>query len=772
MPEIDGVRLRAWRRSRGWDVTEMARRIRAAARDAGVPVAAPSGLIRMIHAWERGDHNLTERYKLLYASALESDSGLLMDDTAITPPAVREAEIMNEPRDLLAGPRQLPGDIGDFSGRTDEIRALSAALTTNTTAISPGVVPIALVVGAGGLGKTAFAVHTAHQIRTQFPDGQLYMDLRGASAQPLAPGDVLARFLRDLGIGADRIPASEADRAALYRTSLGSRRMLIVLDNAGNAAQVGPLLPGMAGCSVLVTTRNRMPELASTTVVDLDVLSDGEANALFTRIVGDERAAAEPDSTAEILEACAGLPLAIRICAARLAARTRWSIATMAGRLRDKQRRLHEMQVGDLAVRTSFEVSYASLRSSADGAGADSAYAFRLLGVWEGQSISVQAAAALLDRPEDPASDLLEGLVDSHLLESPAPERYRFHDLIGAYAMECAQAEESVTTRFEAIHRLLAWYLTMTDGASDLVSPHRYRLFPGKDERAYLSANFKDLESALGWYDDERTNVVAATRLAASAGLHEMAWRLPTALFSVFVRRSNWLDCIATHRIALESVRLDGNRQGEAWVLNNLGEALARMRDEEAIGCLQQAVAMRREVGDDAGEGQAALNLAEAYHYLNGPAAAIEPAMHALRLLRKEGNSYRHGIILINLGECLLEVGRVDEAIGHIEQARAIFIDIGSANGVAHALLNLGRAFLALGRLRDALDHLQRALAAHQSTGDPLGRAWTLKLLGNAYQLLSQTSEARESLTKSLDEFASLGDEAQAAEIRTALDSL
>ena len=231
-------------------------------------------------------------------------------------------------------------------------------------------------------------MHAAHQVSAQFPDGQLYVDLLGASAQPAAPGEVLARFLRDLGVEGDKVPARDDERAALYRTTLTGRRVLILLDNAKDAAQVRPLLPGSSSCAVLVTTRNRTPDLASMRFVDLNVLEDTEALALFSRIVGEERAAAEPDATAEVLVACAGLPLAIRICAARLAARRQWRIATLAARLRNQHRRLDELKTGDLAVRASFQVSYDSLRHV--GRGVDPARVFRLLGLWQGTSISLR----------------------------------------------------------------------------------------------------------------------------------------------------------------------------------------------------------------------------------------------------------------------------------------------------------------------------------------------------------------------------------------------
>ena len=399
---------------------------------------------------------------------------------------------------VIPRPSQLPTDIGDFTGRETPVEQLCALLLGADATSNPGAVPIAVVNGAGGLGKTTLAVHAAHRVRAQFPDGQLYVDLLGASAQPAQPGEVLARFLRDLGLEGDKVPAHDDERAALYRTRLTGRRVLILLDNARDAAQVRQLLPGSSSCAVLVTTRNRTPDLVSTRFVDLNVLEDSEALALFSRVVGPERAAAEPDATAEVLVACAGLPLAIRICAARLAARRQWRVGTLAARLRNEHRRLDELSIGDLAVRASFQVSYDSLRSP--GRGIDPARVFRLLGLWQGSSISLAAASALVEAAEDDTADALETLVDANLLESPAPDWYRFHDLLRVYATERAAAEEAESARSEAVGRLLRWYLDTAEAAANAVSPGRYRV-PRELGTANTSrSRFAGIEDALAWY--------------------------------------------------------------------------------------------------------------------------------------------------------------------------------------------------------------------------------------------------------------------------------
>src|SRR6266576_4766963 len=373
-------------------------------------------------------------------------------------------------------PAQLPADIADFTGRDEQVKRLSDLLSGTGASGDPGAVRIAVVAGAGGLGKTSLAVHAAHRVRRRFPDGQLYVDLLGATAAPLLPADVLARFLRDLGVDGRDIPVDEDERAARYRTTLARRRMLVVLDNARDAAQVRPLLPGSASSAVLVTTRSRMPDLASTKLVDLNVLDDDEALKLFVKVVGEQRPAAEPEATAELLDACAGLPLAIRICAARLVTRSGWTIRAMAGRLTDEHRRLDEMRAGDLAVRASFEVSFTSLPPSTDKQGIDPALAFRLLGLWQGPSISAAAAAALFGVPEYSAEDALEVLVDTHLLESVATDRYRFHDLLRVYAAERAEADLLAAERDAAVARLLGWYMRTADAAATAVYPRRFNI--------------------------------------------------------------------------------------------------------------------------------------------------------------------------------------------------------------------------------------------------------------------------------------------------------
>jgi DNA-binding SARP family transcriptional activator/tetratricopeptide (TPR) repeat protein len=669
----------------------------------------------------------------------------------------------------LPQPAQLPADTADFTGRATQVSYLHDALADHDVASAPGMARVVTVAGVAAVGKTTLAVHAAHQVRDFFPDGQLFAELGGASADPTAPGEVLARFLRDLGVDGGKIPARDEERAALYRTRLTGRRVLILLDDARDAAQVRPLLPGTASCAVLVTTRSRTPYLVSTGFVDLDTLPEPDALELFSRIVGDVRPAAEPAATAEILTACAGLPLAVRICAARLATRRQWRIATMAARLRDERRRLDELQVGDLEVRASFQVSYDSLHAGRHRV--DPAHVFRLLGLWQGQRISLPAATALIGEREQDVAVALETLVDANLLESPEPDWYQFHDLLRLFAAERAQAEEPEEVRRAAVARLLRWYLEMAAAAADIVAPNRYHLPPGEPPTPDLPTSDSlpsSLEDALAWYDSERAGVIAAVHQAVAGGLRDVAWQLPTALFPLFNRRDNWADCITEHRIAAQSAGAAGQRQAEAWALQNLGNALSRINDEEGFARLEEALAIRREIGDRAGEAQTAISLANAYDTLRGPEAAFDHSLRCLEILRQAGNPTLLGTGLSNHGEFCLELGRLDEAVNCLQEALGIWTAIGGY-GHGHAMENLGRVYLESGRLSEALDSLAEGHRLHLASGDLRGQAVTLQHLGEAQRRAGLHDQARESLAAALVIFENLKADAEAKEIRSAL---
>ncbi|WP_370353018.1 BTAD domain-containing putative transcriptional regulator [Catenulispora sp. EB89] len=376
-------------------------------------------------------------------------------------------------------PAQLPATTADFTGRQAAVAALTTLMTGGSTA---GRVVISTISGMGGIGKSALAVHAAHQWRQDFPDGQLYVELRGATA-PRDPSDVLVDLLTALGVPPDTVPPQLDQRATLYRSVLAGRRFLLVLDDARDAAQVRPLLPGSEGCGVLVSSRSRLASLPGAVRFDLGGFQEREARALLTSMIGAERMAAEPEAAARILASCAGLPLAIRITGSRLAARPSWSLRDLADRLAGAHR-LDELEVEDAAVRASFQASYDALRASSSRSDKAAARAFPLLGLWVAPDLSLEAAAALLGVSSVQAEKALEALVDAQLLESRVADRYRLHDLMRDYAETCAEDDLSEQERTTALDRMLNWHLHSADKATRLLPPLRRHLdlVPQKSE--------------------------------------------------------------------------------------------------------------------------------------------------------------------------------------------------------------------------------------------------------------------------------------------------
>jgi DNA-binding SARP family transcriptional activator/tetratricopeptide (TPR) repeat protein len=719
----------------------------------------------------------------LYQAMLAADVPQAAERHPAVPGAVQPSvPLARQPADAAArragpgsssrrAPAQLPADVADFTGRQAHLKLLCNTVSEARRRDNPAVA-VAVVAGAPGLGKTALAIHAAHALRPEFPDGQLYVSLHGGREQPVPPDDVLARFLRDLGVDGARVPVDAEERAAMYRTRLAERQMLIVLDDARDAAQVRPLLPGTGSCAVIVTSRHRRSDLVGSRLIDLDVLDEAEAAELFTRIIGPERAEAEPAAVRDVLGMCAGLPLAIRIAGARLAARRGWSVRTLADRLADQQRRIDELATGDLAVRACFQVSFDALPRLVPAGGVDPAHVFRMLGVWPGPSIGLRAAAALVGEPEGPVAEALEVLVDAHLLESPAPDRYAFHDLLRAYAVERAHAGEPGQVIDDAIGRVLDWYLRTADAAAGVVSPHAERVpltpaAPGSEPLAFGTA-----EQALGWYELERANLVAATCEAAARGRHDVAWKLPVAAMNFFMLHGYRADWMTTHRIALSSAQRLADRQGEAWVLNNLGVLQGEQHADDAVGYFERALAIYRAAGDQRGQAQAANNLAFSYRFLERYDEAVTALLDALELQRQVGRRYGEGVALCNLGEAYLELGRHSEAIARSQEALAVVREIGSTRMEGYALYNLGRANLDLGQSAEAASLLEQALTIHRAVGDRSGEAQDLRHIGIAHSRAGRVAEARGTWARARTLYQGLGEDKQAADLSAQLEKL
>jgi DNA-binding SARP family transcriptional activator/predicted negative regulator of RcsB-dependent stress response len=601
----------------------------------------------------------------------------------------------------VARPAQLPATVPDFTGRASFVRDLGDRLAT----AEGHVMAVSALAGIGGVGKTTLAVHVAHAARPHFPDGQLYVDLQGAGARAAAPETVLGSFLRALGTPDAAIPDSLEDRAALYRSTLDGRRVLVLLDNARDAAQIRPLLPGTAGCAALVTSRIRMVDLAGAHLVDLDVMSPEEALQLFTRIVGEERVSAEREAALDVVAACGFLPLAIRIAASRLAARRTWTVSVLAAKLADERRRLDELQAGDLAVKATFELGYGQLEPA-------QARAFRLLGLADGPDISLAAAAAVLDLPPHDAEDLLEALVDTSLVESAAPGRYRYHDLVRLYARACADRDEQPPTEKEAaLSRLLDFYLSTAARVYAIERPGD-RLVDHLEPTEYEGLTFTDRHEAQDWLYAEANCLLACVRQSATG---------PTTL-----------------RRAVDLL----------WASLDLAESGANSREYEAVATVLREAAGA--AGDVRAQGRAANTLAYVHHYQGRFDQAAREAEEVAALAGSVEDRLPMCWALNVMGAVALYQGRHPDGDRHFSHAIDEFRNVGDRAGEASALCNLSRLRLAAGQREDAIRMAQQGAAMYDEMGHSLKGANGRYALGLALtengQLAAATRQLREAL--------------------------
>jgi DNA-binding SARP family transcriptional activator/tetratricopeptide (TPR) repeat protein len=659
-------------------------------------------------------------------------------------------------------PRQLPADVPGFTGRAAHLAELDRLLAAS--ADEPAGTAVAAVMGAPGVGKTSLAVHWAHGVADQFPDGQLYVNLRGFDPDGLVmdPAEAVRAFCESLGVHREHLPANADAQAAMYRSLLSGKRVLVVLDNARDTRQVRWLLPGTPTCLVLITSRNQLSDLVADGArpVLLGLLPAPEARTLLTRRLGDDRVSAELRSAEEIITRCAGLPLALAIVAAMAAIRPDVPLSTFAGELRDQLTALVG-ETPDTGVRAVFSWSYRALSPTA-------ARLFRLLGLHPGPDISIPAAAALSALNEQETRRLLEVLIEGNLLEEPLPGRHRFHDLIRVYAAEQAQTDETSGSRAEAVGRLLAWYLSTAAEAGRLLTPGHRQPPLGSVQETYKPLPLGDYEEALTWCDAEHASVVACVRLAAETGDDDIAWKLPVASWSYLVLRKPWADWIACARIALDAARRCRDRFAEAWVLNGLGLAYAGRDPEEAVGCYRQALRIRHEIGDRLGEAAVLTNLGAAQWALGRFDDGLSCFQQGLAIAREAGNRYSEVIQLNNLGEAYHGLGRFTEAISCSQEALSLAQGMNYVMSEGVALHNLGESYRAVGRLDGSADSLRQALALRRQIGDRHGEADTLRALGDLRRDTGQLADARQHWELALVILSELGSP-QTAELRRRL---
>lgn len=669
-------------------------------------------------------------------------------------------------------PRQLPVEVAHFTGRSAELARLDALLVQEDAA-RPAAMVISVVAGTAGVGKTALVVHWAHRVREHFPDGQLFVNLRGYSpGSTMSSEQALEEFLRALGVPAEGIPAGLEARAGMYRSLLDGRRVLIVLDNATSAEQVRSLLPGSPTCRVVVTSRSRLSGLIArdgASRVTLDLLPPAEAIGLLRDVIGAARVAAEPGAAAELASRCAFLPLALRIAAERAVTHPHATLADLADELAVQRDRLDLLAIAEeedetTAVRAVFSWSYHALP-------AEAARAFRLLGLHAGPDISAPAAAALTSTTLAQARRLLETLVGTHLIEETGRDRYRLHDLLRVYAAECATAEDTGRDRADAVRQALTWYLHTGDAAARVLNPHRRRVPLEHPEKACSPLEFPTYRQALNWCEAERANLVAATRQAAESGEHVIAWRLPVALWDFFNLRKHWADWITTHHIGLSSAQHLQDRQGEAWVWGGLGMAYFFLRQhQEALDHFQHALPLCQETDDPWGEAMSLLGLGTAHFYLGKYEDAADYSQRALSICQEVDDPWGHTLALLNIGAVHRKLQHFEEALDYFQRALAVAGPVHDQAGEAMTLHNLGATYRDLHQFEEALEHFMRAYTTFRKISDRWGEAQTLRQIGDVLQHLNRMEAAVKYWNQALPIFEDLGDSATAVRVRTSLE--
>ncbi|MEV6034725.1 tetratricopeptide repeat protein [Nonomuraea sp. NPDC052116] len=649
----------------------------------------------------------------------------------------------------------LPYDIADFAGRSVQLVELCEGDASQA-------VTIAAIDGMAGIGKTALAVHAAHRLADRYPDGQLFIDLHAHTAgqRPLGPAEALEALLRQLGVATERIPASMTERAALWRAELAGRHVLLVLDNATDTAQIRPLLPGASNSLVLITSRQRLTDLDAARTLSMDVLPLPDSVALFTGIVG-ERAAAEPEAVTEVLLLCGFLPLAVRIAATRLRHRPRWSVAHLAERLRDERRRLTELARSERGVAAAFTLSYRQLT-------ADQQRLFRLLGLHPGRDTEPHAAAALADLPVERTEDLLEDLLDAHMLQQRAFGRYTFHDLLRHYAAQLAAEQEPPHVGQAALTRLLGHQLSTASAAMDVLYPDSAHRRPRIERSAPPPVPLQDAPQALAWLDAERANLVlAADRDLTHTGL------LATTLYRYFYDHAHHDDALALYGKALQAARRREDPTGEGRALTDLGWVhQVQGSHDVARDHFQQALAACRTSEDLRGQARALVGMGQVSTDEGEHERAREANLRALELFREIGDRFGEAVTLDYLGIVHERLGQYARAADLHRQALELSREIDSRGGEADALDNLGVACTRLGRHAEARDHHEQALELYRRFGYRRGEAKALNNLAEVAATTGDPGRAVRLHTAALDLAVELNNRGEEKRARQALARL
>jgi DNA-binding SARP family transcriptional activator/tetratricopeptide (TPR) repeat protein len=685
------------------------------------------------------------------------ETAILRQDEALTVLARPPASLAASP---VPVPAQLPPAVPGFAGRGAELASLDAVLAQADRERSAGAaaVVISAVSGMAGVGKTALAVHWAHRVAPQFPDGQLYVNLRGfdPGGQPTEPAEAVRGFLDALGVPEAIIPDGAQAQAALYRSVIAGKRVLVVLDNARDAGQVRPLLPGSPGCLVIVTSRSDLAGLVAAECahpVSLDLLSTAEASDLLARRLGEARVAGEPEAVREIIDRCARLPLALGIAAARAAARPGFPLAAIAAELRAANGTLDPFGGTDLATDVRAVFSW-SCRALSD----DAARLFRLLGLHPGPDITTPAAASLVGLPPDRARQLLTGLAHANLLLEYTPGRYSLHDLLRAYATELADSHDNEPQRQAALNRILDHYLHTAHTAAALLHPHRDPIAIAPAPPGVITQRLTDTKAALTWFTAARHTLLAANALALRLGFDAHTWQLAWAMGDFLAWGCHWPDHHTVHRNALRAAGRAGCKDGLGYAHRALGVADARLGHLADARChYEHALHLFGEVGDHVGQGTTHINLANLFDVLGNYADALRHSQHAHDHFQVAGQRVGQARALNGIGWFHAKLGDYRQALPWCQQALATLQELDDTVGAAYTMDSVAYIHRRLGDRHQAVACYRQTRDLYREVGESEGEAEVLTHLGDIHHDDGDVDAAREAWRQALDILSRLG---------------
>ncbi|MER5620237.1 tetratricopeptide repeat protein [Streptosporangium sp. NPDC002544] len=653
-------------------------------------------------------------------------------------------------------------DVTQFVNREEQMARLDALLPCDSPENgrrAGASAVISAIAGTPGIGKTALAVHWAHRVRHHYPDGDLYINMRGYGPGPaVSVGQALDSFLRALNVTPDRIPADSEERAATYRSVLNGKRVLVVIDNALSVEQVRNLLPGSPTCTTLVTSRNTLQGLVvreGAVRMVIDALSPAESLELLRNIVGAERIDAERGAAEKLAAQCAYLPLALRIIAERITSHPYTSMSEFAMELADEHARLDALGIEDdelSDVRAVFSWSYKALNP-------DLARMFRFLGLHPGSEFSVAAAAALIGADQRTTRRLIDALTSSNLVQLVAPERYLLHDLLRVYAVERVNAEETVSVRIAAIRRCLLWYLVSVYNGHRVILPGFHSVPIDIDGVPITHLLFDDVDRAMQWFERERGNLLDALAMAMKTEQFDIAWRFPAVMYGFFELRSYWSDWREIHTVGVEAARSIGDRYGEACNYLGLGDANWLLRRlDEALVCYQNSAEAGREVGDGWVEGFSLRQIGAVLQETRQLDRAIEVTQEAINVFQAIGEKRGEGMAWLSLGKCYGSLGMHTEAADYCRVALGLFTEIEDGWSLAWGRCAFGLALKESGSYEESRDSYQLALATFGTFEDRLNESRALIGIGEAYQGMGQRGEARAYFRRAAALLENLGD--------------